>query len=281
MLSIVLLAKQSWIKKDCWLRLIFNLNRLRKLTPHTDIVVVDNTANILRWLIWLIAKCYRANYLHIKTDQLYYSPSKIKNRVAEYVFEKQKKSYIFYLDIDVLINEESLDYLFELMSNQIQFFVFPVCFTCKTESTFSMFRYCCSNRAIQFSSDKILQVGYVTGIQLIHRDLYFQLSGYNEQLIGYGGEDIEFMHRATLVTGLRKKIASESTYYTDDRGYDLDKLIGFRNFYYKLYKSNFRNDIFSYHFYHKRKNKSNYLKNRIHNDKIMLVLMKEFDTNKA
>lgn len=56
----------------------------------------------------------------------------------------------------------------------------------------------------------------------------------------------------------------------------MEKLCGFRNFYFKL-KSGNKQINYPKHFWHKRKNKSHYIKNRRQNDLLLIQLMKEFD----
>lgn len=102
---------------------------------------------------------------------------------------------------------------------------------------------------------------------------FLALNGYSEELQGYGGEDVEFIHRATAFLSIRPYFKPNSSYFIDDRSYDVSSLIGFRNFYRTLYFKYFE-EHYMYHFWHKRKNKSSYLKDRVENDRIMLKLMK-------
>lgn len=277
MLSIVILSKQSWIKKDCFWRLFLNLHRLRKLNTPFHITVADNSSRWIRWLIYLISKLYSADYIHIYTQSKYYSPSTIRNRAAEYVFDKKQADYVFFVDIDVFFNKDALLALSKQIENRTQFFWFPVGFLKKTYNNKMMLNVCIKGEELDINNRDTLQIGYVTGMQFISKKLFYTSGGYNEKLIGYGGEDIEFLHRATLLAGYRKPIDTTDNYYLDDRGYNLNELKGFRNFYYKLYRSLFKDETLLYHFYHKRKNKSNYLLNRKKNDILMLKLMKDFD----
>lgn len=271
--TIAILTKQSHIKKDCFFRLFCNLSRLRKLDKNADIIVADSSRGIGRFLIRLISRIHRADYQYIPPNYRYYSPSHIKNRVAKYVFD-QGKEYIFFLDIDVLMNLSTLNYVRRLIKNQIGFYWVPIKFTNRTVSNREMLKYICTSQETKVEDKHILQTGFVTGIQLIQRDLFLSLNGYNETLQGYGGEDIEFIHRATLALKMRNPFSPDSCYFIDDKGYDLSSLIGFRNFYRTLYYKHFE-DIHLHHFWHKRKNKSAYLRNRGVNDQIMLSLMKE------
>lgn len=270
--TIAILTKQSHIKKDCFFRLFCNLARLRRLDKNADIVVADSSRGIGRFLIRLVSLIYRADYQYIPPNYRYYSPSHIKNQVAKYVFD-QGKAYIFFLDVDVLMNISALDYLRSLIKKQVGFYWVPIKFTNKTMSNRAMLKYCHTPQEIEIEAEHILQTGFVTGIQLIQRDLFLTLNGYNETLQGYGGEDIEFIHRATKLLSMRPNFPSNSCYFNDDRGYDVSKLIGFRNFYRSLYFHHF-DEYYLYHFWHKRKNKADYLKNRKHNDNLMLRLMK-------
>lgn len=271
--TIAILTKQSRIKKDCFFRLFCNLARLRRLDKNADIVVADSSRGIGRLLIRLISAIYRVNYQYIPPNYRYYSPSYIKNQVAKYVFE-QGKEYIFFLDVDVFMNKSVLDYTRQLIKNKINFYWVPVKFTNKNISTQAILKFGYSSQEIKFEDKNILQTGFVTGIQLIQRDLFKKINGYNEKLQGYGGEDIEFIHRASLALKMREPFSINSCYFIDDKGYDLSALIGFRNFYRTLYCKYFE-EKHLYHFWHKRKNKSAYLKNRKINDQIMLSLMKE------
>lgn len=271
--TIAILTKQSHIKKDCFFRLFCNLARLRNLDKQADIVVADSSCGIGRFLIRLISAIYRADYQYIPPNYRYYSPSYIKNQAAKYIFE-QGKEYVFFLDVDVLMNHSVLSYMRKLIKRQVGFYWVPIKFTNKTLSNQAMLNYGYTSQEIKIEVEHILQTGFVTGIQLIRRDLFLALNGYSEKLQGYGGEDIEFMHRATSFLSIRPDFKSNSCYFIDDRSYDVSSLIGFRNFYQTLYFKYFE-EHYLYHFWHKRENKSNYLKNRASNDKIMLDLMRK------
>lgn len=270
--TITILTKQSHIKKDCFFRLFCNLARLRRLDKNTDIVVADSSRGIGRFLIRLISAIYRADYQYIPPNYRYYSPSYIKNQIAKYVFT-QGKEYIFFLDVDVLMNYSVLSYMRKLMRERIGFYWVPVKFTNKAISNQAMLKYSHTYQEIEIESENILQTGFVTGIQLIQRDIFLALNGYSEELQGYGGEDVEFIHRATAFLSIRPYFKPNSSYFIDDRSYDVSSLIGFRNFYRTLYFKYFE-EHYMYHFWHKRKNKSSYLKDRVENDRIMLKLMK-------
>lgn len=271
--TIAILTKQSHIKKDCFFRLFCNLARLRRLDKNADIVVADSSRGLGRLLIRLVSVIYRADYQYIPPNYRYYSPSHIKNQVAKYVFD-QGKAYIFFLDVDVLMNISALDYLKKLIKKQVGFYWAPVKFTDKAINNRSMLKYSQTSQEIEIEAEHILQTGFVTGIQLIQRDIFLALNGYSEELQGYGGEDIEFIHRATLALKMRNLFSPDSCYFIDDKGYDLSSLIGFRNFYRTLYYKHFE-DMYLVHFWHKRKNKSGYLKNRVVNDQIMIDLMRK------
>lgn len=243
------------------------------MDKQADIVVADSSRGIGRFLIRLISVIYRADYHYIPPNYRYYSPSYIKNRLAKYVFE-QGKEYIFFLDVDVLMNHSVLSYMRKLIKRQVGFYWVPIKFTNKTLSNQAMLNYSHTSQEIKIESEHILQTGFVTGIQLIRRDLFLVLNGYNEQLQGYGGEDIEFMHLATRLLSMRPTFSRDSCYFYDDRGYDISNLIGFRNFYRSLYFHHF-DEYYLYHFWHKRKNKTGYLNDRKYNDDLMLELMKE------
>lgn len=281
MLAIIIPIKQSWIKPDCFLRLFLNLYRLKwlKKITQTDfkILISDDSNLFAKKIIILIAWLFNSSYMNVKSNHKYYSPAEIKNSAAEYAFSVLKVQSIFFLDVDVYLNQE---HILDLSKKDLQnekFDWFPVDFLNKKNNLWKMLKAIKTN---QLDTNYILQTGYVTGSQFLNKDFFYLLNGYNTQFIGYGCEDIEFIHRATLILGLREPFKEDASYFIDDRSYNVENLKGFRNFYYQFKTQSETNRLtYPKHFWHKRKNKSNYLKNRKQNDDLMIKLMKEFDRN--
>lgn len=282
MLTIIVPVQQSLIKPDCFLRLLANLLRLRKhsqFNKNFSVVVADSSCVFAKPLIYLITKVLTCRYYSLSKQTDFYSPAFIKNCAAKYAFT-HNASHVLYLDVDVLATDELIDNALQQTKNNVAFDWYPVCFLHKEYSLKSMFRYIDNVSLGQIKDTAILQTGYVTGLQLISRELFEVSNGYCEDFIGYGCEDIEFIHRASLMVGLRQKIPECDVYYTDDRGYYPDQLKGFRNFYYRLKVNNRQTDDGrSYHFWHPRKNQSNYLISRKTNDAKLINIMKKFDKN--
>lgn len=281
MLAIIIPIKQSWIKPDCFVRLFLNLYRLKwlKKTTQTDfkVLISDDSNLFAEKIIALIAWLFNSSYMHVNSNQKYYSPAEIKNSAAEYAFSILNVQSIFFLDVDVYLNPEHIIDLNDKDSKNKKFDWFPVDFLNKQNNLWEMLKTIKTNK---INKNDVLQTGYVTGSHFLNRDFFYLLNGYNTQFTGYGCEDIELIHRATLILGWREPFEEDASYFIDDRSYNVENLKGFRNFYYQLkMQSKTNRPTYPKHFWHKRKNKSNYLKNRKQNDDLMIKLMKEFDRN--
>ncbi|HGK6163415.1 TPA: galactosyltransferase-related protein, partial [Neisseria meningitidis] len=228
-------------------------------------------------IIKLITKFYKCNYISIKSHNTFYTPAKIKNAAAIYSFNTLNSNYILFLDVDVLLSENFIQHLIKKTKTNIAFDWYPVSFLNKQFGiiNFILFSY---KGNLNIEESFIIQTGFVTGLQLFNSDFFYKTAGYNESFLGYGCEDIEMIHRATLLLNIRPAFNENHQYFTDDRGYMPSKLTGFRNYFYYLKRDEFSNlQITPKHFWHKRKNKSKYLKNRYQNDVKMIQIMKDFD----
>lgn len=286
MLTIVIPIKQSWVKPDCFIRLFLNLFRLYShgfYSAKFNVLVADDSHLLFKPLNFLISKLFRAKYLSVKHERShkFYSPAMIKNLSANYVFSCLKSESVFFLDVDVLLMDENIEMLAQMTEDKIPFYWLTIDFLGGKHQIKSMYHFACKNNYDHINNADIIQTGYVTGAQLINHSFFNVLNGYSEDFIGYGCEDIEMIHRATLLLGERKAIKDNDPYYIDDRGYNPENLKGFRNFYFKYKTNNQSLDQCDRpkHFYHSRKNSSDYLKSRNKNDLIMIEIMKNFDRN--
>ena len=176
--------------------------------------------------------------------------------------------------------DSDIDMLVEMTQENTDFYWFAVDFLNQEYQLRKMLNFARNPNANRLDLKNVIQTGYVTGAQFFSLDFFKKIGGYNERFYGYGCEDIEMIHRATLILGLRKPIVLGDVYYTDDRGYNPEHLVGFRNFYFNYKQC--KDDRFLQfdnpkHFYHSRKNRSKYLKKREVNDRLMLDIMQEFD----
>ncbi len=270
---IIIPVKQSFVKKDCFWRLLLNCFYLKKLGIN-HILVADCSAFMGHWLVFFVAKITGCRYIHQKQSK-FYSPAKIKNYAAKYVFENLLSEFVLFLDVDVYINRTLINLLKENISLKLQFDWFPVVFLVKHISSLRFINNISSNNYIVREKD-ILQIGYSTGIQLFYKSFFYKINGFDENYEGYGCEDIDMLHRATLFLGVRNQFSEK--YYLDIRSHVPDELDGFRKFFYQI-KKNTPLRVMPIHLWHKRKNKSNYMKNRNRNDQLLIYKMKNFDLN--
>lgn len=283
MLTIAIPIKQSMIKPDCLIRLWVNLCRLNEHPEYNNsfqILVADSSHYLVKPWVRFVSGVFKSNYCSVVFDKQYhYSPAYVKNTAISIAFQQKNVSHILFLDVDVLLADDFLDHVLKQVSDNLNFDWYPVNFLKKNFGLKAMLS-CKSNvKFNNIKSEDVLQVGYVTGLQLLSRDFVKKNKGYDERFLGYGCEDIEMIHRATLVEGMRMPQYKDSSYYTDDRGYDASSLSGFRNYYYNLKINQDFKFIFPYHFWHKRHTKSKYLSSRQSNDKILIGVMQEFDIN--
>lgn len=283
MLSIIIPIKQSLIKPDCLIRLIANIARLKSHQEYDKrfiITIADSSHLLLSFPILILSKLLGTHYKKNSNDSTYhYSPALVKNSSAEYCFDTLNASHILFLDVDVLITDEFIDHILCQVAENTQFDWYPVDFLIKSYGLNKMFSCIKNSHLKEISQENILQTGYATGIQLINKEFFKVLDGYCEDFLGYGCEDIELIHRASLLINLRPPfIDIKNPYYNDDRGYDPSQLIGFRNYFYHLKKQSFKDPtLVPKHFWHKRKNKSKYLQSRIDNDAKLISIMNNFD----
>lgn len=285
MLTIIIPTKQSWVKPDCFIRLFINLIRLKRQRKAMDfnVLVADTSIFPLRFFIYGITVVFGFNFFApSKKRTKYYTPAIIKNAAANFAFANTASTSVFFLDVDVLLPDATVKDLISKTENGIQFYWFPVDFMGRNYGLWEMLRSSCKNHQLYYLPECFVQTGYVTGAQLIGKKFFEQTKGYNENFIGYGGEDIEYIHRSSYLIGIRPLFSENDSYFIDDRGYDLSQLKGFRNYYYQLkLTENIDRNLFPKHFWHKRKNKSDYLRKRPENDQKMIQIMKYFDARNS
>lgn len=264
---IIIPVRQSLVKKDCFIRLYHNCRSLYDRGMH-DVIVVDGTKSFfLRKLIEKIVVFF--GYTYISSPQAsYYTPAILKNYAAKYAINTLKCNYFCFLDVDVFLPKGAIEYLYTQIQQGTQFDWLPVVFLRKG------IRVSDGYPDDLLCSENIVQVGYTTGIQIFHKELFLFLNGYDECFSGYGCEDIEMLHRATRMIGMRKYVCGD--YYVDKRSHKIDELYGYRKYFYE-YKKEYNLSDMPLHIWHKRQNKSAYLRSRIVNDKILLQKMKMFD----
>lgn len=280
MLTIIIPTKQSLIKPDCTARLWSNLYRLTRHPAYGKgfcVWVADSSRYLGGIGVGLACLFWSAHYFKVAEKHRYYSPAQIKNYALKAVFDQGCSSHVLFLDVDVLLTDEFIDHVLGQVAKQVAFDWYPVDFLIKELDGRQMQIYIDNKYLNQIPASKVLQTGYSTGLQLLSQTFFEQTGGYDERFVGYGCEDIELIHRATAILGLRDSMQADSAYYQDDRGYDPSLLQGFRNYFYRLKQQNplpCRNPC---HFWHVRKNDSDYLKNRKANDDKLLEIMREFD----
>lgn len=267
-LTVVLPLKISSIKIDALIRLLLNIIKLKRQGVH-NIVVLD--ASKYKTPVALISRYFKI-YQHHVPLLCDYTPAIVKNSILQVDLINE---YILFLDIDVLVTTSFLEHINQDIKKKIRFNWYPVIFTNNSHSLLSMAKFSLVEE-FRLNPSEIDQIGYTTGIQLFNFNFFHKLNGYCEKFKGYGCEDIEMLHRATAMDGLRSVESQTDDYYIDFRTKNISLLYGFRHFFYQL-KSNHPESSMPIHFWHKRKNKSRYLTKRHENDKILLDEMINFD----
>lgn len=266
---IIIPIRQSWVKKDCFIRLYFNCLTLKKYKIK-NVLIADSSDNFLsRKIIAFIASFFGFDYRYFKVKGGVYNPSILKNKAYSYIRKKFK--YLLYMDVDVFLNDKTLEYLQNQIANQQQFDWLPVIFLNKNVKARDILH------SYNFVKTKnIIQIGYTTGIQFFDVKFFNELGGFDEDFLGYGCEDIDMLHRATGLLNLRSIDLINHDYYLDHRGYNAAILKGFRNTFYRL-KENFDINVMPVHLWHKRFNNSNYMLKRKINDEVLIKKMIVFD----
>lgn len=283
MLTIIIPIKQSLVKLDCIIRLWVNLHFLKQhpsYGKHFKVKIADCSHFVVRPCVWAICCSFNANYQAVKYDKNHhYSPAYVKNEAIKNTFSTLENTHILLLDVDVLLSNHFIWHVLSQVKEKIDFDWYPVAFLNHKFNSNFMLKLIKNTNLLNIEKKDILQVGYVTGLHLLSNHFFNKTGGYDNRFQGYGCEDIEMIHRASLILNLRKSQPPNSIYYTDDRGYDASKLKGFRNFYYQLKHNQPLKCELPYHFWHKRHTKSKYLQSRITNDKLLITIMKNFDQN--
>lgn len=268
--TIVIPFKWGWIKPDALLRLAANCLLLRRLEPAAKVAIADGS-------VWKMPARILAGLLgmqHIPVaSPAYYSPAQVKNAAARQIANTR---YLLFLDVDVVLTQAAWHRLHMEMHGNTQFTWLPVIFLDRNQGTLKMLAQALPNAAPPEIVARV-QIGYSTGIQLIDRRFFDALGGYKSDFEGYGCEDIEMIHRATGVLSMRPLFGKDAEYYRDVRSHHTENLGGFRKFFYEMRKD-VPLDAMPVHFWHKRKNKSDYMLQRKKNDIFLHQVMTDFDT---
>lgn len=270
--TIVIPFKWGWIKPDAVLRLVANCILLRRLRPLAQVAVADGSfwkfpTRILAWLL---------KFQHLSVDSpRYYSPAQVKNAATRQITHTQ---YLLFLDVDVILTHAAWSSLQAAIRTGVQFTWLPVVFLDRSQGTLQMIRQVLPKATPPNTAARV-QIGYSTGIHLFDRRFFTELAGYKEALHGYGCEDIEMIHRATGTLSQRPLFDAEAEYYDDVRSHDAQSLAGFRKLFFEM-RRDVPLDAMPIHYWHKRKNKSDYMLQRKTNDRIMHQMMIEFDARR-
>lgn len=271
-ITVVIPFKATFTKLDAVIRLVANCLHLRRM-GFRSVMVADGST--FKWPIRLLTAALGAKHVAVDCPGCY-SPSTIKNAAAA---RACNDGHLLFLDVDVLLTERAVHSVRQQVSEGVAFSWVPVVFLDRPHSTGRMLRHGIGG-GIAPDIRKRVQVGYTTGIQLIEIGLFRALGGYREAFQGYGCEDIEMIHRATGALDQRPVFERGSDYYLDVRSHDLSALAGFRKCFYEM-----RKDIplasMPLHFWHKRKNKTEYMRKRKINDQLLIEMMVDFDARRS
>ena len=270
-IGVIVGVRLSRVKPDCHKRLRAWL-LWHQSADFKHLIIVDTSQNFLaRRLMQKICHEFKAHYIH--QPQKLHSPSAIRNTGMRFALSIGL-TYGLFVDVDVLGQAGAMKALLEDVSNDLDFNWYPVQFTSEDLSLTTMLNWAKSNPS-EFTGN-LDQIGYATGIHLLSAQAWKALSGYDEDFIGYGCEDIDMIHRASLTYGNRPPMTKEPSYYEDYRTRDLKKYRGYRKWMFEQKKDVLLSDMWI-HFYHIRKPNSKYLKARKENDILLAKKMEEFD----
>ena len=238
----------------------------------SKIVIVDSTQNfIARQPLMNLCKKHRATYVHHPADV--HSPSTVRNQGMMAAIATGA-SYALFVDVDVLGHRASVDRVRKDISDGLNFNWYPVMFTGPDDGIKRMKKW--SNEPEDLYSGSLEQIGYATGIQLLSVEAWQELGGFDESFVGYGCEDIDMIHRATLLFGNRSPENSDSPYFEDFRTTELNNYRGYRKWMRDKKSSVPRSEMWV-HFHHRKHTDSKYYKARKRNDILLDKKMRQFD----
>ncbi len=269
-LTVLIPFKWSLSRLDLIVRLALNVIRLHRVGIRR-VLVGDGTA--LNVPVRMLCHLLRVEHRPVRCPS-FYSPSTVKNCASAGL----TSGYVLFLDVDVLLTTTALQWIRAAIESGQRFTWLPVVFLDRQSGTGRMLRDVWSTGVPD--REHRIQIGYTTGIQLVELGLFRKLGGYREEFLGYGCEDIEFIHRATGVLGERPPFSENAEYYRDVRSYDVHQLGGFRKHNYNAQR-HVPMHAMPLHYWHKRRNKSPYMLERKLNDCLLIELMTAFDVERS
>lgn len=261
-LSIIIPFRQSNDRPEALWRLWNQLSYLKKICPESEIIISDQS--LFAPISFPAALYFSADY--VWNPSRVYSPASCKNAGAK----KSSNDLILFLDIDVVPTQNMFGALSLYASrSHFKFIWFPVHFLQQGAVSFrEIAKY--PHLIEKKWDDQLDQVGFATGIQAFSRHFFLELNGYDESFRGYGCEDIEMLHRASISAGFLDVNKIDEEYIQDYRTKDRNLYRGFRKYFASIIEKKIDTSyIYCFHIWHNRRAKRPYRQMRKQNDEIL------------
>lgn len=178
---------------------------------------------------------------------------------------KATRSFLLFLDVDVLVDPNILIKTFEKINKEkFPYIAIPViylsrkgskCATTATSKALSWY--------LSFDKKMVDGIAINSSLIMISRDYFHELNGFHDTYTGHGYEDFDFLLRALNIS-TTENLVSEN-FFIDRTSSSPAQAWGFRSFLAKYSLPIFLDNIFAVHLHHDRCRGDGYYEHRLHN----------------
>lgn len=200
---------------------------------------------------------------------------------------KASSKVLLFLDIDCFLSQKSLEKILELIKirkideKEDEFFLLPCLYLSKEGSEFlnsvdeALWDTLAQNDILRAEKKIVQNLATVSSVLVVNKQKFLELGGFDENFLGHGYEDFDFLARLMLKTLSFEKMPRNLAY--DARNWNFDTYEGFRAFFSILgYESMFLG-LYALHFYHEAINQNGYFDNREKNHTLFFKRLKLYE----
>jgi len=205
--------------------------------------------------------------------------SKLRNEA----FKLVSTEYLLLLDIDIYLDTDTINKMLQRVKENKTFDMLPCVYLGEKATKRYISKKSNSNQLLEryFKDinyyEDIMHIAIPSSIILLKSEDYNKLKGFDENFIGHGYEDFDFMIRLSL---LYNRIQTNADLLSDKTYKSPMNSIGFRSELGKLTISNIIEKNYMFHLFHKKENQEDYYLKREINKKVFEKKLKEIISGK-
>lgn len=200
---------------------------------------------------------------------------------------KASAKVLLFLDIDCFLSQKSLEKILELIKirkideKEDEFFLLPCLYLSKEGSEFlnsvdeALWDTLAQNDILRAEKKIVLNLASASSVLVVNKQKFLELGGFDENFLGHGYEDFDFLARLMLKTLSFEKMPRNLAY--DARNWNFDTYEGFRALFSLLGYETMYLGLYALHFYHEAINQNGYFDNREKNHKLFFERLKIYE----